>query len=302
MSRMLLSERIKQGRFFLDGAMGTQLIARGADTSAGSEYLNITNPQVVKDVHLAYYQAGSDAVITNTFGANGLSLSRHDLAGEIDSINEAAVLNAKKAREATESSGGEKYILGGLGPCGELLEPYGTAKAEDLSASFKEQANLLAGEGVDGIIIETMTAIEEAQVAAKAVRQVTDLPLFVSMAFDSGGGKFRTNMGVDAKTLVEVMLAIGVNALGFNCGTMEMSDYVELAGVFAELLEDERVLLLAEANAGKPEYAEGQTVFKLSAQDFAVEGHRIAKAGACLLGGCCGTTPEHIAALVSEVR
>ena len=195
MASMNLSERIKQGILLIDGAMGTELFARGVEAGASNNYLNVTAASVVKEVHAAYFAAGSDAVITNTFEANGISLLRHGLADEVENINAAGAKVAREAAEEAAKDGRDRYVLGGLGPCGDFLEPLGMVKAEDLKAAFSVQAKALGDGGVDGFIIETMTAVEEVEVAIDAVKSVSDLPVFVSLAYDPAGDEFRTMMG-----------------------------------------------------------------------------------------------------------
>jgi len=303
MSKQKLSERIKEGVLFLDGAMGTQLFERGAYTTGCGEYVGITSPQVVKEVHTAYLSAGSDAIITNSFGGNSVALSKYDLADQAEKINLQAARNAIEAvEEFTKQNPGDRYVLGGLGPCGDFIEPLGMVKSDDLKQAFQQQAKAFLDGGVDGFIIETMTAVEEAALAAQAVRSVCDLPLFVSFAFDAAGDDFRTMMGVNAEMAAEKILPIGVDAIGFNCGTLTMKEYIKLAKSFASIIEDDSVILMTEPNAGKPDLIEGKAKFTLTPDDYAEAGMTIKQAGAGIMGGCCGTSPEHIAALTSKLR
>ena len=170
MATVKLNERINQGPFFLDGAMGTQLFARGVEAGRCNDYLNIESPDVVFDIHAAYFLAGSDAVITNTFGANKYALARHSLADKVGEINRGGAEIARKA------AGDDKYVLGDIGPCGDFLEPLGNVKPDELRNAFADQAKTLAAGGVDGFIIETMTAIEEITVAIEGIKSVSDLP------------------------------------------------------------------------------------------------------------------------------
>jgi len=166
MSRMSLKERISGGIFLLDGAMGTQLIARGIEVGKCNDYLNVESPDVVSDIHRSYFKAGSDAVLTNTFGANKYALGRHRLA------EEAAKINSAGARIARKAGGEEKYVLGDIGPSGDFLEPLGSLKPEELKEAFARQAKALLDGGVDGFIIETMTALDEVTIAIEAVKSV----------------------------------------------------------------------------------------------------------------------------------
>jgi len=301
-----LRERIKQGLFLLDGAMGTELIARGLEAGRCNDYLNIESPDIIFDIHRAYIEAGSDAILTNTFGANKYVLLRHGLADEVVKMNTVG------ARVARRAAGEEKYVLGDIGPAGEFLEPLGNIKPEELSAAVAQQAKALLDGGVDGFILETMTAIDEATIAVEAVKSVCRLPVFASFGFDQAGDSFRTMMGVNVQSAVSKMVSLGVDAVGFNCGTASLEGYVELAEKFVSVImalaktpatnDKRRTTIFAEPNAGKPELVEGRAVYKVSPEDFAVSAQKIHKAGVTILGGCCGTGPAHIAAVERRLR
>lgn len=299
MAKMSLRERIKQGLFLLDGAMGTQLIARGIEVGKCSDYLNVELPDVVSDIHRSYFEAGSDAVITNTFGANKYALGRHGLAEEASKINSAGAQIARRA------AGEEKYVLGDIGPSGDFLEPLGSLKPEELKEAFTQQAKALLDGGVDGFIIETMTALEEAAVAIEAVKSVGGgVPVLASMAFDRAGDDFKTMMGVDVEAAVAKIVSSGVDAVGFNCGTVSLDEYVELAEKFVSAVRalSADVIVYAEPNAGKPELVEDQAVYKVSPEDFAAAAEKIHLAGVNIIGGCCGTSPEHIKAVAKKLK
>jgi 5-methyltetrahydrofolate--homocysteine methyltransferase len=295
MARTELIERIRQGLFFLDGATGTQLIAGAVEPGTCNDYLNITSPEMVGRVHAAYFAAGSDAVATNTFGANKYVLARHGHAEKVGKINLAAAQIARKA------AGEDKYILGDIGPCGDFLEPLGAVNADELKTAFAAQAKALDDGGVDGFIIETMTAIEEVQVAIEAVKSVSKLPIFAGLAYDAAGDGFKTMMGVAPAAAVERLGDSGISAIGFNCGTLRMAEYVKLARDFAAAITGGEIVLLAEANAGRPELVDGRAVYSLSPGDFAEACAEINAAGATILGGCCGTSPAHIRAMVERL-
>jgi len=295
-ARVKLSERITEGLFFLDGAMGTQLFARGIEVGGCNDYLNIESPDIVSEIHTSYLEAGSDAIITNTFGANKYALSRHGLADKVAKINLAGAGLARTA------AGDDKYVLGDIGPCGDFLEPLGNVKADELKEAFAEQAGALAAGGVDGFIIETMTAIEEIIIAIEAVKSVSDLPIFASLAYDPKSDTFKTMMGIGPETAVRKLLPLGITAIGFNCGTLDMAGYVKLAQTYADAIGAEPTVLLAEPNAGKPDLVDSGTVYNLSSEDFAVACERICAAGAKIIGGCCGTTPDHIKTVVQRLK
>ena len=275
--------------------MGTQLMAHGIEAGTCNDYLNIESADIILDIHSAYLQAGSDAVITNTFGANGITLARHNLGDKVADINTAAAKIARKA------AGEDKYILGDIGPTGDFLKPLGSLEPESLKEAFAEQAKALLDGSVDGIIIETMTALDELEIAIKAVKDISLLPLFVSLAFDAVKDGFRTMMGVDPAAAAGRLLPLEVDALGFNCGTLTLRQYEELAKTYADIIND-KTFLLAEPNAGKPKLEDGKAVYRVTAEEFASAAKNIHEAGARIIGGCCGTSPEHIKAAVKKIR
>ena len=296
MAREKLIVRIKQGPFILDGATGTQLMAAGAAAGVCNDYLNIESPEIVAGVHRAYIQAGSDAIITNTFGANKITLARHGHSDKAAQINLAACEIARKA------AGRDRFVLGDIGPCGDFLEPLGSLKASDLKEAFREQARALADGGVDGLIIETMTNLQEAIVAVEAVKSISELPVFVSLSYDAAGEGYRTMMAVEPAVAVEQIASLGVDAIGFNCGTLTMDEYIKLTQVHTACASGKDIAIIAEPNAGKPELDGQRTVYRLSPEDFADAAVEINLAGATILGGCCGTTPEHIKAMAEKIK
>jgi 5-methyltetrahydrofolate--homocysteine methyltransferase len=296
MAKKSLKQKISEGLLFLDGAMGTQLMAKGIEPGRCNEMLNIESPQIVMDIHRSYFDAGSEGVYTNTFGANEITLGRHGLAEKAGQINAAAVKIARNAASA------DKYVIGDIGPCGEFLKPLGTLEPERLKAVYAKQAKALCEAGVDGFAIETFMAVDEAKVAAEAVKSVCNLPVFVSLAFDAAGADFRTMMGASVEMFISDFLSLEVDAIGFNCGTLKMEQYLLLAQKFAKLLAGKKIALLAKPNGGKPELIDGNAVYKLSEKDFGDWLDKIHKTGAVLIGGCCGTTPGHIKAMTAKVK
>jgi methionine synthase I (cobalamin-dependent) len=299
MAKTKLTDRIKQGLLLLDGAMGTQLIARGIETGRSNDHLNIASPEIVRGIHRDYFTAGSDAVLTNTFGANRYALARHKLADMTQKIN---IAGAEIARRAANE---ERYVLGDIGPSGDFLEPVGTLKANELKAAFCEQAKALLAGGVDGFIIETMTALDEAQIAIEAVKSVSDrLPILASFAFDHTVNGFKTMMGVGPEQAISKMISLGVDVVGFNCGTLSLEEYIELAGVYVSTIKasGKDISIFAEPNAGKPELVDGKAVYKVSPEDFAMAAQKIHSAGINIIGGCCGTAPEHIEAVARKLK
>jgi 5-methyltetrahydrofolate--homocysteine methyltransferase len=296
MTKKNLKEKIADGLLLLDGAMGTQLMARGIEAGICNEMLNIESPEIILDIHRSYFEAGSEAVYTNTFGANEISLGRHNLAEKAEQINAAAVKIAKQA------VGNNGYVIGDIGPSGEFLKPLGMLEPEKLKDIYARQAKAIYEAGVDGFIVETFMALDEAKVAAEAVKSVCDLPLFATLAFDAAGSDFKTMMGVSVEKVIDEFSAMGVDALGFNCGTLKMEQYLQLTEKFAGLLADKHIALIAKPNGGKPELVDGQAVYKLSDKDFGEWMAKIHNAGAVLVGGCCGTTPNHIKAMTKKLK
>jgi 5-methyltetrahydrofolate--homocysteine methyltransferase len=299
MPRMNLRERISKDLFLLDGAMGTQLIARGIQVGKCNDYLNVESPDVVSDIHRSYFEAGSDAVLTNTFGANKYALGRHRLA------EEAAKINIAGAQIARQAGGQDKYVLGDIGPSGDFLEPLGSLKPEELKEAFAQQAKALLDGGVDGFIIETMTALDEVTVAIEAVKSVGGgVPVLASMSFDRAEDDFKTMMGVGIEAAATKIVSLGVDAIGFNCGTVSLDEYIELAEKFVLAVRalSADVIVYAEPNAGKPELIEDQAVYKVSPEDFAVAAKKIHSTGVNIIGGCCGTSPAHIRAIAEKLK
>jgi 5-methyltetrahydrofolate--homocysteine methyltransferase len=279
--------------------MGTQLIARGTEPGRCNDWLNVESPEIVREIHRAYFDAGSDAVLTNTFGANRYALARHGCADKSLEINRAG------ARVAREAAGDRRYVLGDIGPTGDFLAPLGALRPEQVREAFIEQVTGLREGGVDGFIIETMTALDELEVAIDAVRSAGGgLPVLASMSFDKGGAGFRTMMGVDVSAAVSKMASLGVDAVGFNCGTASLDEYIELAKAYVTAAQSatKQVRVFAEPNAGRPELEDGQAVYRVTPEEFAAACGQILDAGVHILGGCCGTGPRYIRAVADALK
>jgi 5-methyltetrahydrofolate--homocysteine methyltransferase len=299
MTGIPLKEKIKGGLFLLDGAVGTLLMQQGIKPGSSLVLANIEHSRLVAEIHKSYLDAGSDAIITNTLIANRIFLEKHNLAGRCAEINLAA------ARLARQAAGDNHYVLGNLGPTGDFLEPIGPLKPADVRAAYIEQAEALMSGGVDGFIIETMTAADELTAAVEAAKKIAGkLPVFASMAFDPAGKSFRTSMGVDVETAVSEMVSAGADCIGFNCGTVPVGDYERLAREFVAFSRGlgENRPVYAEPNAGNPALEEGKVVYKLLPEDFAAAMLDIYHSGVHIIGGCCGTTPEHIRAVAQLLR
>ncbi len=285
---MKILDYLRTDLLFLDGGMGSLLQAKGLKAGELPERWNISHPEVIRDIHLAYYDAGSNVVTTNTFGANPLKFA-HD---ELDEIVRAAVENANAARQKTNNKG-EKYIAFDIGPSGKLLKPYGDLDFEDAVSLFAQTVRLGVKYGVDLIIIETMNDSYETKAALLAAKENSDLPVFVSNAY---GSDMRLMTGASPAAMVAMLEGMGADAIGANCslGPKQLTPIVE------ELLKYASVPVLLMPNAGLPEIKNGKTVYNVTPREFAEEIKPLIEKGVRIAGGCCGTTPEYISALKSS--
>ncbi len=271
----------------LDGAMGTELDKRGL---MGRGTANLDAPDVVADVHRAYIAAGCDAIITNTLVMNRIYLQTHDVAVPVREVNLAG------ARIARESAGDRVLVLGNMCSTGQLMEPYGDYTEAQFYECFNEQGQLLAEGGVDALIIETMFDLNEAAVAVRACKENTSLPVIVSMAFSTEANGGRTMMGQSAEECAKRLTDAGADVVGANCGDLGPQ---EMAHIIAIMRSATALPIIAEPNAGKPKLVGGETVFDMGPDDFALGAQECIRAGARLIGGCCGTSPDHIRALAA---
>ena len=265
----------------LDGAMGTELERRGSSDKCAS---NVTYPEIVEAIHRDYHDAGSNVAISNTFSMTRIYIETHNLNLDVEKVNRSGV---QLARNAVVEGG---YILGDIGPTGQMLEPYGTVKEEDLYETFKEQASILSENGTDGFIIETMFDLREALCALHACRDVSEAPVIVSMAFQTTKNGGRTMMGNSAEECTKKLTGEGADAVGTNCGDLSPKEMAEVISVIKNFTN---LPIAAQPNAGKPK-VEGEKVLYMEPKLYATETLECYKAGATIIGGCCGTTPEHI--------
>ncbi len=275
-----------------DGAMGTLLMAAGLTPGEAPESWNLRadTRDRVRAVHDAYIRAGARIVLTNTFGGSPVRLRTHGLADRSGELNRAA------AGIAREAAGRHGIVAGSMGPLGELLAPFGTIESHDARAAFAVQAKGLADGGVDAIWIETMASLEEATAAVDAVRQVAPgLPIVVTMTFDSHG---RTMMGTTPAAAATTLSTLGVAAIGANCGNGP--DEIETA-IAAMRLAVPGAVLVAKGNAGVPRLEGGVPVWDMTPDGAARHAVRVRALGAAVVGGCCGTTPAHIAAIADAL-
>ena len=287
---MNILDYAKEHILYLDGGMGTLLQAKGLQPGQLPETWNLSHPEVITAIHRAYYDAGSHVVNTNTFGANGLKFSPE----ELEAIVAAAIANARKA--ASESTGTqEKWVALDIGPTGKMLKPYGDLDFEDAVAVFAEVVRLGVKYGADLVFIETMNDSYETKAALLAAKENCDLPVFVSNAY-GGDGKLMT--GADPAAMVALLEGMGADAIGVNCSLGPKA----LAGVVEEYLKYASVPVLLKPNAGLPRAVDGETRFDVLPEEFAEDVTELIRRGVRIAGGCCGTTPEHIAALVNASK
>ncbi|MCL4464867.1 MAG: homocysteine S-methyltransferase family protein [Chloroflexi bacterium] len=280
--RKTLRQRLTEGKVLLcDGAMGTMLQAAGLEAGEVPELWNLRCPERVLAVHLAYVAAGVDIVTTNTFGGTRIKMAR---AGVADEVGEA---NRQGAQLAREAAAGNVFVAGSLGPTGELLEPFGTLSPAEAADAYAEQAAALVKGGVDLFLIETMSDLAEATAAVMGVRRVSNLPVFCTLSFDTGG---RTMMGVSPKQAAEMLAELAVEAFGANCGLGPD----EMEGVAREfLIAKPGAAIICQPNAGVPSLEEGRSVYSASPETMAEYARRYAALGVRVVGSCCGSTPAH---------
>ncbi len=286
----LLSALKDQDVILLDGAIGTELDKRGVMGRASN---NLDAPQIVLEILREYAKCGCDALTTNTLTMNRIFIETHKLDVSVRDVNKAGVELARQA------AGKEQYVLGDISSTGQLLEPYGTYKESQFRDAFKEQAEILAESGVDGFIIETVFDLREALCALRACKEGFSLPVMVSIAFDTEQKGGRTIMGDSAEKCARSLTEAGADAVGANCGSL---DPTQMAVVVAEIRSATSLPVLAQPNAGKPKLVEDKTVFEMGPAQFAEGIAACRRAGASLVGGCCGTTPEHILAVADMLR
>ena len=288
-----LEERAKTELLICDGGMGTQLHARGLAPGECPEKWCLDKPGLVRSVHQAYRDAGSLIVETNTFGGNRFKLSHYGLDAD------AAAINRAGAALAREVAGDTQYVMASMGPTGLFMEPYGDETEAAFYEAFAEQARAFEAGGADAVIVETMMAVEECCVAVRAVRENTGLTCLASFTFDpQPDGGYASMMGVTPEQFAEQALAAGAQIVGANCGTGP--DH--MIAIVGRLRAVTKVPLIAMPNAGMPELVCGETVFPESPEEMASKVGRLVAAGASIIGGCCGTTPAHIAAMARQVK
>jgi 5-methyltetrahydrofolate--homocysteine methyltransferase len=283
-----LLEELKIRVLLSDGAMGTQLQLAGLPSGHCGEAWNVDHPDRVLKIQRAYAEAGSDCILTNTFGASRIMLNRHDEADRTVDINQAAVGIAR------EALGGRGFVFGDIGPFGGLMEPYGDIVKADVEFAFREQARALVEAGADAIIIETQTALEELEIAIAAAKEAGAPVVIGSIAFDKmvDVDDVRTMMGVSPEHAAEFMVSHGCDILALNCGTF--IDMKTAAKIIRRYHAISGLPTMAQPNAGQPVLEKMQVLYKETPDEMASGLPDLLDAGVCIVGGCCGSTPDHI--------
>lgn len=288
---MRLAEALKsEDVILLDGAMGTELDKRGLMSRGRT---NLDAPEAVLAIHEQYLQCGCRAVTTNTLTMNRIYIETHNVGVSVRDVNKAG---AELARQA---AGKDRYVLGDISSTGQLLEPYGTYKESQFYDAFREQAEILAESGVDGFIIETMFDLREAVCAVRACKDNLSLPVMASMAFTTEEKGGRTMMGDSAEQCARSLADAGADAVGANCGDLVPS---QMAVVVSLLKSAVSLPVLAQPNAGRPKLVGSETIFEMAPALFSEGIAECVRAGARLVGGCCGTTPAHIRAVAQILK
>jgi homocysteine S-methyltransferase len=284
-------EKLNTEVLLADGAMGTMLLARGIEPKALMEQ-NIVNPELIRGIHLEYIRAGAQLIETNTFLANRIRLAEFGVEHDLDAINRAAV---RVAREAVRLSGEDVFIAGSVGPLGALVKPYGNLSLSDLANTYTEQIAVLVDEGVDAIIIETHPSLLEALEAVRAAKMISPItPIIAQMTFMEDG---RSKFGDDLKRSLEALAAADADVVGLNCSGPQMTYDMSY-----EFLAATNLPVSIMPNAGLPQFIGGRTVYLSSPEYLREYARRFVEAGANIVGGCCGTTAEHIRAMSTVVR
>src|SRR5450759_92705 len=283
---MNILEELKQNKILLsDGAWGTLLQAKGITSGECPELWNITHRAEVKSIAESYLQAGSEIITTNSFGGSIFKLSQYGLGDRVSKLNKTA------AEIYREAAGKNKHVAGSIGPTGKMIL-MGDVTETELYDTFREQAIALEAGGADIIIIETMSAVDEAALAVRAARENTKCTVIITMTFSKEpNGEYHTMMGVSPEEMVISMKEAGAHIVGSNCGN-GIEDMIGIVKAIRAI--DNKIPVMIQANAGIPEFIDGKTVFRESPEMMASFIPELIKAGANIIGGCCGTTPEHI--------
>ncbi len=289
-----LLKRIAEGEIIIaDGAMGTQLAEHGVDLTACVEKINLDNFAVLEEIARSYYESGAEIVQTATFGASPLKLAMY----ELDHMTEQIIANAV---DAVKNAVGDKaYVSGSVGPSGKMLKPYGDTEPKAMFDSFIKQMDCLVDSGVDIICVETMTDLAEAKLAIKAAKTVSPhTPVMATMTFDKTPKGYFTIMGVTIKAACDSLKEAGADIVGSNCGN-GIEKMIEIATEFKKHTE---LPIIIQSNAGLPELVEGKLSYAETPDFMAEKAVLLKEAGVSIIGGCCGTTPEHIKTIRAAIK
>jgi 5-methyltetrahydrofolate--homocysteine methyltransferase len=291
-----LLEAIKERPLLGDGAMGTQLMLAGLEQGGCGEAWNLSHPEKIVAIQRGYAEAGSDCILTNTFGGSRIMLNRHGHGEKAVEINKAAVSIVREAFD-----GREGYILGDIGPFGGLLEPFGEFSEAEVRDAFNEQAQALVDAGADAIIVETQTSLEELGLGLNAAREAGAACIIGSMAYDLtlDGSTFRTMMGIDPEQAAKFLEEHGANVVALNCGTgMDMQ---RARQAVVRYKQSTTLPIMAQPNAGQPKLIDMKVVYDESPENMVKGVVPLLEVGANIIGGCCGSTPEHIRAFRAAI-
>lgn len=288
-----LLRRLADGELIIgDGATGTYLQSHGLEPGGCPEELNDSKPDLVEQMARDYFSAGSDLVFTNTFGGSRFMQKKYGYEDRVQEFNRLAVQHARS------QASGQRHVIGSVGPSGEFISPLGEISYAQMVEAFEEQIYALKQGGADGVVIETMTALEEVKAAIEASKRIGDLIVMASMTFDLGPRGFFTMMGVTPERAVKELESVGVDVVGSNCGN-GVEGMIEISKEICAAAEG---FVMINSNAGIPTIQKGLIVYP-ETPEFMAEKYRIlADMGVNILGGCCGTTPKHIRALVQTLK
>jgi 5-methyltetrahydrofolate--homocysteine methyltransferase len=284
---------VKERVVLLDGGMGTELIKNGFPQGECPEFWNVEKPEIVKKIHSSYYDAGSDVVLTNSFGGSKIKLTSHGLEDKCHELNYAA------ARLVSDVKPEGKFAAGSMGPTGKFLKPHGEYTEEEFEEAYAVQAKALTEGGVDFLLIETQYDLKEALCALRGARKSSNLPVFVTMTFNRNPRGYFTIMGNTVAQCVEELEAQEVPAIGTNC-TLNSADMVDLL----KIMRDATPLpMIAQANAGQPSLSsDGKVTYSQEVEDYVQYIPQMIKNGANIIGGCCGTNPDYIKRMAEIIK
>jgi 5-methyltetrahydrofolate--homocysteine methyltransferase len=273
-----------------DGAWGTELFKLGLKAGDVPEKLNLENPEIVEQVAKSYVNAGADIIITNTFSGSKFKLKRANLESKVYEVNCKGVEISKKA------AGEKVMVFGSIGPTGEFMQPLGTVKESEMIECFAEQVKAFSDAKTDGIVIETMSDINEAKTALKAIKDFSDLFSIVSITYSKTKNGFATMMGITPEKAIEELTNTGLDMIGSNCGG-GINDFIEIVKLYKNYSD---LPMWIKPNAGLPKFIDGKTIYEETPEAMASKVSELINAGANIIGGCCGTTPTHIEFFVKE--